>query len=296
MNRFRLQIVIFVVAFNFVSLFNVCASNETKEGVMKSMITRCRIGTDEDFAKIIADFKHAPSVVASEEFRTLVKALAPFRMDLHPGIEWKNKRLVFYWFIGEFGVKKPAADVLALFSETLSTLGFKTSASGADRNSKAEYTKTAGDVVYRVRLERLERFIGTSTPSSGGTFSYEIENTKDVEEPLLEDVLKAYPSLECPEMIPEIFEFFRKQPVRNVSYGGTWTQYYSFDIDAEYKDEKAAKEAYDTLIKKVTALGFALEREDRGVLTYMKAGSSAPVLYLALEKGGIVNFRIQPYT
>ncbi len=279
--------------------FTICIAQvralETAEAYMQSIINRAGISTDDEFERLLTGLKHSPSIVASEEFRALVKALAPFRMDLHPGLAIRNGRIVLYWFVGEFGVKKPVKDTFALFSDTLGRLGF-TASTAKDGDSAALYEKKKADVTHRLILRGIERFIGSSTPSSGGSFTYEIEGAKETAFPLLREVLAAYPSLSCPRMIPELLELLNDVPVRNVGYGGTWTRYYDFDTDLVYKDDKTAKDAFSSAAKKAVSLGFSLDHEDRGVFTYMKEGSSGPILYLSVEEGGVFNFRIQPYT
>jgi hypothetical protein len=289
-------IVMFLSIFQFVPSVLVAAEISEKEGELKAIISRCSIGSDDEYAKILTDLKHSPASVAPPEFRSIIKKLGPFRMDLHWGISWKKNRLTLYWFTGEFGVKKPTADVAELLSGTVESLGFGPSGPDTGKSKPIEFAKVSGDFIHRFRIEKLERFIGTSTPSSGGSFQYEIEYGKDVAEPILEEVLDGYPALACPEMIPGILGFFAPVPVTEVSYGGTWTRYYDFEINADYKDEKLAKKAFSQLKELVVSLGFSFEREDGGILTFMKDGSIGPVLYLSLEKDGIACFRIQPLT
>jgi hypothetical protein len=268
----------------------------SKEETVKAIVSQCRVGTDDEYAKIMKALKHHPASVAPPELRAIITRLSPFRMDLQSGLAWRRNRITLYWFVGEFGAKKPASEVAALFSDTLEELGFAIARSDFEDRTKKEYVKTAGDFSHIFRIEGLERFIGTAAQSAGGSFVYEIEYLVDTGKPFLRDVLIEYPALSCPEMIPEVLTFFSDQKVTNVSYGGTWTRFYDFDIDASYADEKSAKGAFGKLVALVESLGFDLERDDGGILTYIKKGASGPVLYLALKKGGIVNFRIQPYT
>jgi hypothetical protein len=282
-----------LIVMAFASPGSVWSLTLKPEGVMKAMITACKIESDSDFGKILKDLDHLPQGVAPPELRSLVAAAAPFRMSLDSGCSWKKGKLSLYWWVNEFGVKKSVSVLNSIFEETLKSQGFSPDkGSGTDRL----YIKQTGDYTRRVRIDRIERFIGTSTPSSGGAFLFEIEYAKEVGQPSLALVLAEYPALRCGEMLPEIMDFLRDKPVTNVGYGGTWRRYYDFSVDTLYKNEKEAEAGLDVLVKIAASLGFSLDRDDNGVLTYMKEGSSGPVLYLSLEKDNIVNFRIQPFT
>jgi hypothetical protein len=259
--------------------------------MLSSLLELGKVGTDPQFTASLDEGKHEGSVQAPAAFRTMLHDLAPFRYSLTCGYFHKNGKIGAYWFLNDFGAKGTPEEVTQRIMDSLAKVGFKPGKETGENQDAAAISRENGQLRELCRIQHVAKFTGTRDARAGGHLVFEIE-LKDGTTPLtVRQVLEAWPALNCPGVPKPFMDNVLQRIVSEVSYGGTWTQYYDWSttIIAELpakllKDMQVLVEKHD----------FVLDREDRGTLTFFKNKTQPPVVYLSIEGEGSVQFRVQP--
>jgi hypothetical protein len=151
-----------------------------------------------------------------------------------------------------------------------------------------------GSLRQSCTIQRVSKFTGTRDARAGGYLIYEVELQEESPPLTVQQAIAAWPALECPDLPAPFKEYLYPLVASEVSQGGTWTQYYDWTATIVPGPRKAAMDLRD-MKQLVEKHGWVLDREDRGTITYFLGKNSPPVVYLSIEAGDGVQFRIQPH-
>jgi hypothetical protein len=263
---------------------------------------QCAISSDPEFADLLGRNKHNPHIVAPPAWRSLLVTLAPFRFDLTFGIVRNREDLKFFWFCGEFGTRGTPQEVLAAIQKLLRQKGFTARPVRHTEYGTDEYAfrKQENGLEHLLIVEGVERFVGSREPHCGGSLRYEISIPSAGTPPTVEEILAAFPELRCPELPQNLADFFKNRAFSLLSYGGTWTRYYSWQLDIGGDSASNTADLFKQVETIILGSGFSLEKTDRGVSVYQNPDLHEPIFYLRLDKNTagntVFSFRIQPHT
>ena len=114
----------------------------------------------------------------------------------------------------------------------------------------------------------------------------------------VEQILDAYPELRCPDVPAVYMDYVKPRKATSGDYGGTYIVYYDWSTTIACEDEDAAAKLLEEMKTIVVDNGGELDDRDvnRGTYTYFQPNTRPPVVYLSIDNGTGVNFRIQPRT
>ncbi len=257
------------------------------------LLELAKVESDGSFKEMLEEGKHEPRVQAPPAFRAMMRALDPFRFGLSWGYIHRGGKTGAFWFLNDFGARGTpdavAERIIGAFEgESLSKV-----ATEGNGSVRVEMASENGLLRQSCKIQRVSKFTGTRDARAGGYLTYEIELQEESSPLTVQQAIAVWPLLECPDLPLPFKEYLFPLAASEVSQGGTWTQYYDWTATILPGARDAALDLRDMKLL-VENHGWVFDRDDRGTLTYFKGKNSPPVVYLSIEAGDGVQFRIQP--
>jgi hypothetical protein len=265
---------------------------------LETVKTQLSISSDPDFSRFLDGHKHNPDFNAPPVWRALLSALDPFRFDYNNGIIINEHTLGFYWYCAEFGSEGTPEQVIGVITNLMQDRDFSAQPVHKNRYGMNEYVfiKENRGIQYRLTVEGVERFTGTRQSRSGGRLLYEINIAANTPRPTVRKALQAFPWLACPELPAPLLDYFNDRIFSSLSYGGTWTRYYDWELTIPCATPDAAAEELSRVDDLLAGLGYSPEKSNADTQVYHPAQSFAPIIYLSLAGKNVFSFRIQPHS
>ncbi|MEX2685022.1 MAG: hypothetical protein Q6373_025835 [Candidatus Sigynarchaeota archaeon] len=257
------------------------------------LLEAAKVSSDDFFKGRLEAGKHELTVQASEAFRTMFRALDPFRFGLSCGHFHRDGMACAFWFLNDYGARGTPDDVMDRITGSLAGVGFSISKAASDENGVI-LDRIRGTLKEAFTIEPVARFTGTKEHRAGGHLLHEITLQEKCAPLTVGEVIDSWPALECFDLPSPFKEYLYPLPAIEVSKGGTWTQYY--DWTARIAAENQQVEQLFGELKRLTEKnGFVLESDNEGTLTYFHGKRDPPVVFLSIEPSGRgMQFRIQP--
>nr|MDO8087291.1 hypothetical protein [Candidatus Sigynarchaeum springense] len=257
------------------------------------LLEAAKVSSDDFFKGRLDAEKHEPAVQASEAFRATFRALDPFRFGLSCGYFHRDGKTGAFWFLNDYGARGTPEAVTGRITGSLTSAGFSRSDEEASGGKGIKFERVKGGLKEVFTIEQVAKFTGTREPRAGGYLVHEIILQEKTTPMTVRRVITTWPALECLDLPSAFKEYLYPLQATEVSKGGSWMQYYDWTatIAADGQEMVQVLGALKAFTEKN---GFVLDREDRGTLTYFLGKRDPPVVYLSVESGSGVQFRIQP--
>ncbi len=257
------------------------------------LLEAARVSSDDFFKGRLVEKRHEPTVQAPEAFRGMLHALDPFRFGLSSGYIHRDGKIGAFWFLNDFGARGTPEAVTGSITGSLIDAGFSRGNGDASDEKGVKIERIKGGLKEVFTIERIASYTGTREPRAGGYIIHEITLQEETAPLTVQQVIATWPALECLDLPSPFKEYLFPLPAAEVSKGGSWTQYYDWTATIA-----AGNREVEQVLGELKALaeknGFILDRDDKGTLTYFHGKSDPPVVYLSIEAGNGVQFRIQP--
>jgi hypothetical protein len=260
---------------------------------LTSILKLAAVSSDDAFKEMLEEGKHEPTAQAPAAFRAMMRALMPFRFGLSWGYIHRGGKTGALWFLNDFGARGTPDAVIERIIGAFEGEGLSKVATEGNGGVRVEMASHAGSLRQSCKIQRVSKFTGTRDSRAGGYLTYEIELQEENPPLTVQQAIAAWPLLECLDLPLPFKEYLFPLVSSEVSQGGTWTQYYDWSATIVSGVRDAALELRDMKLL-VEENGWVLDRDDRGTLTYFKGKNSPPVVYLSVEAGEGVQFRVQP--
>jgi hypothetical protein len=289
---------IFVLFFgknsNVMSAENKKINLYQKDDSLAIYYKRMELACEGRFNEIMIDKKHPNGRLAPEILRFFIEKFEPRRITFSQGVnEDNNGMLHFYWFINEFAVEGEVGKFFDEAKEFFIDQKYLLQQAPDSINGQKIFLFNSNNLIFKFTLENFSNYTGG--PLCGGSVSLDITLETRLPETTIENILKLYSSINCYSLPSKILDQFKKQTFSNISYGGTWEQYYSWDVDVKCADEASLAELNKSVVSEMIKIGFKLYKNEDKLLSYeLNNGDNSSYIYISREEQNILTFRYQP--
>ena len=262
-----------------------------KPDSLQYYIERMDLLADGVYSETMKKLKHADHRVAPLILRQFVERYEPQRMSFEQGVENENGTISLWWFMSEFALKADVSEFLAS-AETFFQEQDYVAAENAGENTKS-YEKADGKLLYAVTLEDFSNYTGG--PLCGGTVIFKITINTNLMAPTLGEILKAYPAVNSFVLPEKVEKSILKHTFAQVSYGGTWENYYSWNTQIICADQTEAEMLGKTVTSLLLDAGYVFHEEKDQTRSFMYKGDlGISFFHITVNDSNLLELSFQP--
>ncbi|MCE1247727.1 MAG: hypothetical protein LWY06_13890 [Firmicutes bacterium] len=215
----------------------VHATEQPAGSPVQNLLKSADVGSDDNFKTYLGKLTHREDLTAPANLRDFLASFPIFRSDFGVAYEKTPDSTKMIWWINELAIKGSALDTIKALKSKMRKLGFKTQKS-PDEDTYMFALDTKG-IHYEVSIRQPENFTGSKFPACGTSIKWQVSIKDKSDYQTLSQITKELPILIDSRIDREIYESLATQKIANLSVGGTWTMYYTWQaelIPAEGQD------------------------------------------------------------
>jgi hypothetical protein len=248
---------------------------------------------DGAYNNIMAAHKHTSDRLAPKILRLFVERSEPQRISFSQGVDNKDGRISFWWYMNEFAVKGEVGEFTKTIETFMAENDYTEEIDSTVESGIRKYTHRENRLFYEFSVSDFVNYTGG--PLCGGNVYLRITIETYLIEPFIGDMLKLYPAIDCPVLPLKVAEELKKRKFTNLSYGGTWENYYTWYADVKCLDESEAEMLNKTITKIILASGYRFHEEKDDIRTFIfQEGGSSSFFYIQNDETNILKIWFQP--
>lgn len=236
-------------------------------GTLGRLLAAAEAGTDPGFQELLAAHRHRADIPAPSGLRRLLLGRKVLRFELSVAYRRAAGKSSLLWWLPEVGLPGGTAEVGGYVRESLAAAG----------------------LAQQVDVEGPHPWTGGKGPACGLRIRWSVEAPDRGPAPAVAALLARLPFLRDERVDPSLMSGLGKFEARELSVGGTWSRYYSWD--ARLFGGPGLREKLAGLLR---AAGFAAEGRERGYESFSRAATGSHALLYDAEPDGSARLSLQP--
>jgi hypothetical protein len=277
-----LLILVFVTGMTFSGVASASYPDMQRPDSLSIYYKALDLRAEGPYNTILTDRKHSSDRLAPLLLRAFIEKFEPQRLSFVQGVSNSDGKITFWWFLDGFAVKGDAAGFMVSAETFMKENDLGRADSLAEQGRRA-YFLSEGKFNYIFELDNFTNYTGG--PLCGGGLLLKIEFNSTFLEPLVGDMMKLYPAINCFVLPSKIEAELVKWKFTSISYGGTWENYYTWDADIKCLDEPEAAALNKKLTTLILASGYKFHEESGNTRTFiLQDGNSPAFFYLTKDE------------
>lgn len=278
--------------FKFVATANI-TNMHIKDDSIGYYYKMMDLRAEGQYNNIMTAHKHPSDRLVPEILEFFIEKFEPQRISFSQGVNYNDTVISFYWYMNEFAVEADADTFNEQAAAFLLGQEFISINKLAHTDQKRTFMYFNGNLTYKFELENFVNYTGGKL--CGGNVYISITINSPLQRPLVGEILKLYPSICCPFINSKITKEIKKLPFSSISYGGTWEQYYCWDVEIICTDQTALNSLNKAILDIIIKLGYLFNSETgNSQVYYSNLGNTPSFIYITKQENNILNFRFQP--
>ncbi len=246
---------------------------------------------DGAYRDLLIKARHRDDRLAPPFLRMFVEHFEPSRFSFSQGIDNKDGSLSFWWFMDGFSLKGEAGDVMASVMNYWTEASYKRLDDREDGRMCFEYEEDK--ILFTFEMNPFVNYTGG--PGCGGSVFFRLTILTYLQEPDVKTIQKLYPPVACQVLPRKLEKELEGRLFKSISFGGTWENYYTWNLDVKCPDEAEAESLGKTLTRLLIEAGykFVEERESTRTFNFSDAFGTS-FFYLTNDGSNILGLRFQP--
>lgn len=242
-------------------------------------------GTEPAFEELLAAHRHRTDFPAPEGLRRLLLGRQVLRFELSVAYRNAAGKSSLLWWLPEVGFPGGVDEVGAYVRKTLESGGLSCRPGPDGLSCSAR----AAGMTQQVDVEGPRPWTGGKGPACGLRIRWSVDAPDRGPAPGVGALLARLPFLRDERVDPSLMAGLDALEARELSAGGTWSRYYSWDV--RLVGGPGLREKLAGLLR---AAGFAAEGRERGYESFSRAATGSHALLYEAEADGSVRLSLQP--
>ena len=249
------------------------------------LLAGAQAGTDPGFQELLTANKHRADLPAPAGLRRLLLGRRVVRLEFGLGYRRCGAQAFLDWWLSEVGFPGDVDEVGAYIAGSLTGAGLACRRSEEGLSCSAQEAGTS----QGVEVQGPRPWTGGKEKACGVKIRWSAQRRHAGPALSVQDVLARLPALRDARVDPLLVAGLGRLPAAQVSVGGTWTRYYSWDVRV-----CGGPSLRMELSRRLLEAGFGAPEKEAGYERFSRPRTGSYALLYEPEPGGSVRLSIQP--
>ncbi len=258
---------------------------------LKKLLIETEVGTDNIFREFLSTHSHCDEFIAPASLRQVLSQFKVVRVEFGLVYAVEEGFPILSCWMGELGVRGRVDAVQENLNKIMRELGFKAGKPDPNADDTTIFPRTLKNVEEEARFRGPHKWTGAKEASCGFQVFWRIQGRTKTEMPTLDALLAVLPILRDTRVDNHIYTDLGNFIVQSLSFGGTWTRHYTWDVTLAPGN---ADEMYQHLQQLLKNLGYVPDKDSGDYTTWERRSTRSFAYLTRADEDNRINLRIQP--